>query len=452
MKNQDIVRLEPLWGKWYVSEPLGRGKDYKVFSLYSKGVGGGDKRIVKWMRVEQSDIENDRERLNRVVSRLDLEKSLNSSDYIAGVEDFSVIENAKDSSWDVIVRMERYKTLSEHFDKNLIRFRDIVHIADSVVRALKECDANGVIHQDIKEANILVGEGGKFLLSDFSIAVKKGQEIEKSGSLAYISPEQYRGDTGTIKSDIYALGMMLYKMLNNGRIPFLPEYPESFTDDQYDAAIQARLSGERVKPLNTPIEKLNDLIEKMIAFHVDTRIDLFDIEEQLYQLIEDMDGNPALFEVQCMKGMLKDQMNELDQTVSLLSRAGNGIVTSIGTKVNSKAKAKTFINLDQVVVDYSKTKRSTAVSGKALKDSMSERMAEKMNAPEIKEEGSKKSKKKKTQKNLSKDKKKDLNFFGQFLKKLKTSKINTILEYGSYVCFGLVLVLGMIICVELVMG
>ncbi len=377
MKNQDIVRLEPLWGKWYVSEPLGRGKDYKVFSLYSKGVGGGEKKIVKWMRIEQSGIENDQGRLNRVVSRLDLEKSLNSSDYIAGVEDFSVIENAKDSSWDVIVRMERYKTLSEHFDKNPIRFRDIINIADCMVRALKECDINGVIHQDIKESNVLVGEDGKFLLSDFSIAVKKGKEVEQSGSIAYISPEQYRGDMGTTKSDIYALGMMLFKVLNNGRIPFLPEYPESFTDEQYDAAIQARLSGERIKPLNTAVDKLNDLIEKMTAFHVDNRIDLFDVEEHLYQLIEDMNENPVLFEVQCMKGMLKDQMNELDQTVSLLSRVGKGNVTSIGTKVNSKAKAKTFINLDQVVVDYSKTKRSTAVSGKALKDSMSERMAEK---------------------------------------------------------------------------
>ncbi len=71
-----------------------------------------------------------------------------------------------------------------------------------------------------------------------------------------------------------------------------------------------------------------------------------------------------------------------------------------------------------------------------------------MTAPEIKEEGSKKERKKSSKKN----KKKDLSFYKQFVKKFKTSKIDTVLEYGSYVCFGLVLTLGMIICVELVMN
>ena len=83
----------------------------------------------------------------------------------------------------------------------------------------------GVIHRDIKPANIMYDENGKIKITDFGAALMLNVEqtqLEGVGSPAYMSPEQVKEDTLTHQSDIYSLGIVMYKLLT-GRFPFEAE-------------------------------------------------------------------------------------------------------------------------------------------------------------------------------------------------------------------------------------
>ena len=106
---------------------------------------------------------------------------------------------------------------------------DFVAIAKFLVpiaAALVHAHSEGVIHRDIKPSNILVGSDGRPRLADFGLARDPGSDgLTRSGAmigtLAYMSPEQFRGDTSAIdaRTDVYALGAVLYQMLTR-RVPF----------------------------------------------------------------------------------------------------------------------------------------------------------------------------------------------------------------------------------------
>ena len=79
---------------------------------------------------------------------------------------------------------------------------------------------HGVVHRDLKPENIMVGEGDSIKLIDFGIAMKEDARrltytgmSPALGTPDYISPEQVKGQRGDQRSDIYALGVMLYEML-----------------------------------------------------------------------------------------------------------------------------------------------------------------------------------------------------------------------------------------------
>jgi hypothetical protein len=102
-----------------------------------------------------------------------------------------------------------------------------VHIAREVLRVLAAAHSSGIVHRDVKPANILLGEAGVVKLADFGIA-KRFEDIEESvtstgfvvGTPRYLAPEQARGDTVTPATDVYAVGVLLYEMLA-GHPPFV---------------------------------------------------------------------------------------------------------------------------------------------------------------------------------------------------------------------------------------
>ena len=91
--------------------------------------------------------------------------------------------------------------------------------------ALAVAHAAGIIHRDVKPANVMVGPGGRLLLADFGVARLETEDslVTKTGSVlgtpAYMSPEQASGDTATAKSDLYSLGATLYQ-LATGSLPY----------------------------------------------------------------------------------------------------------------------------------------------------------------------------------------------------------------------------------------
>ncbi|MGE7841895.1 Stk1 family PASTA domain-containing Ser/Thr kinase [Lysinibacillus sp. NPDC093712] len=102
-----------------------------------------------------------------------------------------------------------------------------VHIMKQLTSAIANAHENHIIHRDIKPQNILMDADGNVKITDFGIAMTLSatsftQTNSVLGTVHYLSPEQARGGTATNKSDIYALGIVLYELLT-GELPFSGE-------------------------------------------------------------------------------------------------------------------------------------------------------------------------------------------------------------------------------------
>ena len=113
-----------------------------------------------------------------------------------------------------------------------------LHIAIKVCGALEHIHSRGVAHRDMKPENIMVDSEDNIKLIDFGIASKEGARrltfaklSQVMGTPDYIAPEQVKGKRGDGRSDIYALGVILYEMLT-GKVPFQGPNPFAIMNDR----------------------------------------------------------------------------------------------------------------------------------------------------------------------------------------------------------------------------
>ena len=145
--------------------------------------------------------------------------------------------------------------LDDYLEKHgVFSIGNALELAQQLTDALDYAHSKGVIHRDIKPENILVLEGGKrFKITDFGIARVEHQFMEAGaeerekvmGTPAYMSPEQISGNETSFKTDLYSLGVILYKV-TKGELPFQAA--------NYGAMMQAVLQ-DNPEPLNAYSEQ-----------------------------------------------------------------------------------------------------------------------------------------------------------------------------------------------------
>lgn len=122
-------------------------------------------------------------------------------------------------------------TLKQYMEqKGQLNWREALHFATQIAKALEHAHSRGIIHRDIKPHNIMILKDGSVKVADFGIArVSSAQNTltrEALGSVHYISPEQAKGAHVDFRTDLYSLGVVMYEMLT-GRPPFDGDTPVS---------------------------------------------------------------------------------------------------------------------------------------------------------------------------------------------------------------------------------
>lgn len=164
---------------------------------------------------------------------------------------------------------------------------EILRYGRAVAEALDYAHARGVIHRDVKPANILVSKDGRIVLSDFGLAleVQQGSIGEVFGSAHYIAPEQARRSSDAVpQSDLYSLGVILYEMLT-GVVPFDDPSPTSVAlqhitlppprprdinpdlSEEVEAVLLKALAKKPEERFSSGAELLNTLENALIRMH-----------------------------------------------------------------------------------------------------------------------------------------------------------------------------------------
>ncbi len=149
-------------------------------------------------------------------------------------------------------------------------FKEIARIFSALCSAVDYAHARKMIHRDIKPANVMINQEGEVVLTDFGIVRSmEGTQHTATGALtgtpAYMSPEQGRGERADERSDIYALGVMLYEMVT-GDVPYDADTPFAVIMKHINEPLPLP---SKVNPEVT--EGIENIVLKAMAKHPDDR-------------------------------------------------------------------------------------------------------------------------------------------------------------------------------------
>ena len=307
MKRNDIIyNYEPLWQEWYVEKLLGKGSYGSVYKINREGWGHKQTSAVKVIPIipspddmlnlslgymgEKSLKEYYEDIVQNVIKEIELLYKLKGNSYIVSYEDHMVRQSEKDLEWIIFIRMEYLTSLSHYILQNSLKLENIIQLGIDICSGLEVCKNNNIIHRDIKEANIFVTANGTYKIGDFGISkelLNTTKIASIKGTPYYMAPETFKDNKYDERVDIYALGLVLYKLLNHGRMPFLPPYPEQFTGTDREKSFEDRIKGKTFNPPYHANDNLSKIILKACSYNPDDRfLSAKDMKKELLNLLD----------------------------------------------------------------------------------------------------------------------------------------------------------------------
>lgn len=283
---EDLTKAS--WPGWETVKMIGRGSFGTVYEIQRTLFMDTEKAALKVLSIPQhsSDVEemyNDgyddesitnavKSHLESIVAEYSLMRKMNGSAHIVNCEDVRYVPHDDGFGWDIFIKMELLtpvtKVLPEQIDDNTV-----IKIAKDMCLALELCKKHGIVHRDIKPQNIFVSPNGDYKLGDFGIAkvVERTMGGTKIGTYKYMAPEVYNNQPYGASADIYSLGLVLYWMLNQRRLPFLPLPPAKISAGMDKEANERRWRGEQFPEPRNGSKELKAIVMKACAYNVEDR-------------------------------------------------------------------------------------------------------------------------------------------------------------------------------------
>ena len=259
-----------VWPEWKLVEKIGEGSFGKVYkakrtergrSFYSaiKIISiPGNKGELDSVRSEMNDEQSTREYFRNLVEDCVQEiytmEHFCGNSHVVSFEDFKVVEYLDEIGWDISIRMEYLTSFMDYCTGKELTEKEVIKLGCDLAMALIYCRKLNIIHRDVKPENIFVSRFGDFKLGDFGIAREQAHtmsNMSKKGTYSYMAPEIYKGEKYDSSIDIYSLGIVLYKLMNQNRLPFLSLDKQLITYRDKETALARRMAGEKMPvPVN----------------------------------------------------------------------------------------------------------------------------------------------------------------------------------------------------------
>ena len=309
------------WPEWKIIEKIGEGSFGKVYkaqrtergkSFYSAikiiNIPGSQSELNS-VRSETGDDHSARQYFQNLVEECIQEIStmeyFRGNSYIVSVEDFKVMEYLDAIGWEISIRMEYLTSFMDYCAEKQLTEKEVIKLGMDLSKALEYCRKLKIIHRDIKPENIFVSRFGDFKLGDFGIARELERTMSgfsKKGTYSYMAPEMYKGEKYDSRVDIYSLGIVLYRLMNHNRLPFMSLEKQFITYRDKENALNKRVAGEQMGIPADAGEQFARIILKACAYDPAQR---YQTPEELYGALDDLKNGRAVRSRQLSNGVQK---------------------------------------------------------------------------------------------------------------------------------------------------
>ena len=291
-----------VWHEWKIIEKIGEGSFGKVYKAQRTEQGKVFYSAIKIItipssqgelssvRSENPDEQSVKEYFHSLVEDCIQEVStmeyFRGNSHVVSVEDYKVVEYLDDIGWDIYIRMEYLTSFMDYCAGKELTEAEVIRLGIDLCKALEYCQKQNIIHRDIKPENIFVSRFGEFKLGDFGIAReldRNASGLSKKGTFSYMAPEMYKGESYDCRVDIYSLGIVMYRLRNRNRLPFINLGKQLITYRDKENALNRRMAGEELSPPVEAGEGLSGVILKACAYDREKR---YQTAEEFRQALE----------------------------------------------------------------------------------------------------------------------------------------------------------------------
>lgn len=258
--------ISSVWPEWELEKRIGKGSYGVVYKAVRRDSGIESHAAIKIVSIPTDEaeldsllseltVENSKKYLKDVVDEfvgeIRLMESLKGTPNIVNVEDYKVVEKTDQIGWDIYIRMELLTPFNDYCKSHTLNEEEVLRLGADICTALEICGKRSIIHRDIKPENIFMHDIGYFKLGDFGIARKlenMSAGLSQKGTYNYMAPEVARGNSYDARVDIYSLGVVLYRLLNNNMLPFITNEAQLRSPNARRMAVERRINGEMIPP------------------------------------------------------------------------------------------------------------------------------------------------------------------------------------------------------------
>lgn len=324
-------KIQEQWPEWQTVELVGEGTFGSVYKAKKEVYGNISYAAIKVIEIpkepreirdlQQSDMDESsikafyEDMIHNLMSEIQIMESMKSANGIVGIEDYKVVQR-EPLKWEVFIRMEFLEDLQTYLERHPMTGREVVQMGMDLCESLKNCEIAGIVHRDVKIDNVFVNRFGSFKLGDFGIAKQLGKTraaMSQKGTNMYMAPEIFRGEPYDARVDIYSLGILLYRLLNKGRFPFMPLWPNpiKYSDDQ--KATFQRISGKSIPAIPDIPTGLSEIVCRACAYDKENR---YQKAEDLAKDLEKYINSEELTEIVTKGNTLKEMETPSDSDIT----------------------------------------------------------------------------------------------------------------------------------------
>ena len=303
----------PQYNDWRTTRVIGTGKLGQTFEIVrSDGFGTSEQGVLKVIRIPGEDTPNaqqtQRKKLEAAAQTLRAADALREHPNILPWRDHTIRPAENGDGWEILLRADTAVPLEQYIRTHTYGERDVVHMASGVLTALSLCHSRGIVHGDLKPQNLFVNEAGYdgkpvLRLGDFGSGM-----LAPDAAGDFAAPEVLCGDLPTAQHDLYSLGMVLYWLLNDKRVPFAPPAPAPISAADLAIARDMRLRGD---PMPVPAHGSNALQQVILTAIADRPEDRYQSAEEfraaLQSVVQTADDSRAQAERAQRAAALREQ-------------------------------------------------------------------------------------------------------------------------------------------------